>query len=255
MREPTSWKRSWVALLRKDLSGTVNGLRPITVLNTLHKIIAGVIRLCLPPSHKDQAGFTHHNCTWDNIAHLLNLAGRSVAGETQYLIFIDLKRAFPSANMEIAMAALERRGVHMETLNLLREVYDGASDSYTIGDCKFSIKHSGLGIRQGSVEGPSIWNTAFFDTWLCRLEQFINPDGCTPGVGAKAFADDLAIMVTARQVAPLLQLFKQLEEATGTRIHQPKSGFIVIPNNLSFLNVFANLSSPHEDTLSTLLDA
>lgn len=198
---PDIWKVARVALIEKPIKnrGEERSFRPICLLNTIGKLFESVLnnRLRSEISQKNavsdnQYGFCKGKCTIDAIRRVTEVAeeeigkrGNSRNRKICLLITIDIRNAFNSASWRLISHALEEKGISRYLIGII--------ESY-LSDRKISDRSMTAGVPQGSVIGPTLWNV-LYDGVL----RIIALDG----VKLVAYADDLAIIVTARDESEL----------------------------------------------------
>lgn len=146
----------------------------------------------------NQYGFLRGRSTEDAVNRVLETASWAGTGYPQYqhlcaLVTLDVRNAFNSAPWDRIDEALRARDVPPYLVGVLRSYMGDRSLSFVSGDTQTNLSVT-CGVPQGSVLGPTLWNV-FYDG-LLRADM---PDG----VQLVGFADDLAVVATARSTPAL----------------------------------------------------
>lgn len=201
-RFPESLKTARVVLIRKGKKSAMDpsDYRPIRLLNTLGKLIEGVIGKRLrqeleekEPLSRDQYGFMPGKSTIDALQQIKGIVFEE-REKTQRirqhcaLILIDIKNTFNTASWRHIVNELDRRKMSGYLQNIIsdylrnRNIVDEEGEEYEMTG----------GVPQGSIIGPLLWNILYDN--ILRLEM-------PAGVRSIAYADDLAILVKASTTA------------------------------------------------------
>jgi hypothetical protein len=232
---PRTWKVARLVLLPKGKPGTEKRkFRPICLLDTLGKLLEHLIRARLANNLEEkgglsdaQFGFREGLSTVDAFEEVMKVARFANAGtwgRKDYcaLVLIDVENAFNSAPWARVVEAMERRTL----------------DAYLIGLIQSYLTERGLvvtdrervdvvcGVPQGSVLGPVLWNIMY--DGVLSLEVPV-------GVRLVAFADDLAIVGTARTEESLvdcvdraLSMVAEWMKRTGLRLATQKTEAVLL---------------------------
>ena len=214
-----------ILLLKKDhYSGSPKELRPITLLQTIRKLLTSLItkRLTTIINQNNllkghNFGFTAGRSTNDAINIFRNTIDLANIKQKQFFaLLLDVQAAYDTVPEIAIQMSLQRIGAPPSLIQLIQllnkhrsiqiHTAAGLTDSFT----------PTLGLPQGDIISPLLWNI-FYDPLLCELDQ---TDGYTFSDNLKlpkiAFADDLttiaedigAIIQQANIVTSYLDLFQ-----------------------------------------------
>lgn len=215
---PKIWKSARLVLLEKGKTAT---FRPLCLLNVLGKLYEHLLlqrlKLECDELSESQYGFREGKSTIDAVNAVLAVAKaeRTKAfnnrGQT-VLVTLDIRNAFNTVPWPGVIEALRQKNTPPY---LIRVIKSYLHDRSIIVDGK--TVNINTGVPQGSVMGPFLWNV-YYDQILC-VKLLRN-------VQSVAFADDLAIVITAKN-QELLQ-----EMANGTiqviKNHLEKQMFLTL---------------------------
>jgi hypothetical protein len=252
---PRTWKVARLILLSKGKPGTEKRkFRPICLLDTLGKLLEHLIRARLANNLEEKGGLSDAQFgfreglstvnAFEEVMKVARFANAGTWGRKDYcaLVLIDVENAFNSAPWARVVEAMERRTL----------------DAYLIGLIQSYLTERGLvvtnrervqvvcGVPQGSVLGPVLWNIMY--DGVLRVEVPV-------GVRLVAFADDLAIVGTARTEESLvdcvdraLSMVAEWMKRTGLRLANQKTEAVLLvgrrrPRKVKFTEMAFNQPS------------
>ena len=136
---------------------------------------------------------TSHGITHVNEQIIKSLEKKKVCA----LLFIDLKSAFDTVNIDILLTKLEHYGFRGKILELLSSYLHGRQQYVHSGDIDSCLLSVMCGVPQGSVLGPLL-----FIIYINDIDNCNDLENCL-------FADDAALLASARSVKELKQVIRK----------------------------------------------
>lgn len=205
-RFPVEWKRARVVLIPKPGKppGDPSSLRPICLLSTVGKMFERIITNRLVKEleednllSEEQYGFRHGRSTLMAIERIISVAEaeRQKTLKTRgavLVILLDISNAFNSMPWKTIKDALRKKGISP----YLRRVIENYLSERTITwGTEGKEKPMTVGVPQGSVLGPVLWNIAY--------DGVLHLEDLPPGTLTVAYADDLAVVVRGQTASDL----------------------------------------------------
>ncbi|XP_041449542.1 uncharacterized protein LOC121404267 [Drosophila obscura] len=205
---PERWKKQKLVLIPKPGKppGPASSYRPICLIDTAGKLLERVLCSRLTRAITEagdlsphQYGFRKAKSTIDAINRVVDIASTAIAGtrwkgggkEYCLMVTLDIRNAFNTARWSCILRALESFNTPAYLLRMVRTPYfEGRLLLYDTQTGTEQYEVTG-GVPQGSVLGPLFWNVMYDGILRLRLPR---------GVHVVGFADDVAILVVAKEL-------------------------------------------------------
>lgn len=185
----------------------------------------------------EQNGFRPNRSCVDHINTLRIIVEQSVEWRSPlFLLFVDFERAFDTIHRDAIWKALYNVGVPEKIINLIRELYCGASCSVRFkGICsnKFQIN---VGVRQGCVLSPLLFILVLDE--VIRKTNAEATDGIQWRLNQRLcdldYADDICFMSHTLDGAKLkLRSLAQNAAAVGLKINMSKTKLLRLQTTIT----------------------
>ena len=185
---PSNWLRANIVTIykRKGEKSNCSNYRGLSMLDVAGKIFAKVLNQrfsshiaeeILPES---QSGFRADRSTTDMIFLCRQILEKSREQQQQLSLgFIDLKKAFDTVNREMLFAVLQRFGCPPTFLALVRALHSNNRAAVRIGVDTSEAFETSMGVKQGCVLAPLLFNVFLLAVSLLAANEADNP---LPGV-------------------------------------------------------------------------
>ena len=195
---PSAWKVATIIPIPKEAKpSAAKHLRGISLLAMLGKVLEHLLKsrlawllLVFQATRADQTAYSAHRATVHQLLRIVD-AAKGAWRKSCHLIFVsfDISRAFDTVWHAGLVYKLKQLGVVGALLRLFASFLADRGGRVRVGSAESGLFRLELGVPQGSVLGPLLWNVYF---------GFISD--AIDGVGgvdvpSGAFADDLGIWV------------------------------------------------------------
>ncbi|KXZ75771.1 hypothetical protein TcasGA2_TC031700 [Tribolium castaneum] len=193
---PKCWKMGNLVVIPKDSGGDpsdIKNYRPITLLNDLGKIFEKLIRTRLFKStdvfHADnQYGFCVGKSSTDALLFFKNqLQAYNQKYKYTAAVFFDISGAFDNVWYPSIIKSLRQKGVSPHLIRIMKSYVSDRNVIYSYRGI-VNRKNCTKGCPQGSVLGPTLWNTI--------LDEFLRKK-IAPNTETIAYADDIVVITGA----------------------------------------------------------
>ena len=211
----------------KDATAKPN-FRPISVLPSVSKIYERVLKNQITPFFQDKlsvilSGFRECYSTQHALIRILELWRRCLdSSGIVGTILMDLSKAYDCLPHDLLIAKLEAYGFSSDSLQLVCSYLVSRYQRVKIGSCKSSRQKIKIGVPQGSVLGPLLFNIFINDLFAMNLESEI----CN-------FADDNTIFACGNNIQ---EIVIKLENDLGRLLDWfSKNGMIANPEKFQIM--------------------
>lgn len=199
---PDIWKTAIIVPVpKKGLKTNITNYRPISILNTLSKLLERVVHDHLYPIvcrsvPSQQHGFIRGRSTNTNLAVFTNDVLRGMDGGNQVdAIYTDFEKAFDRVDHVILLRKLCELGVNGSLLRWTESYLRNRSQMVVIGGFKSDLVGVPSGVPQGSILGPLLYVAYLYDI-----------DQCFKHARFLMYADDTKIYMTIKDIEDCLKL-------------------------------------------------
>ena len=223
------------SLFKKDDNMSKKNYRPISLLPSIAKIFERLM-------HKQLSEFTERFFSpllggfrqGYNTQHVLlnflqycknSIDNKGLAGA----VFVDLSKAFDCVNHGLLIAKLSAYGLNMDALQLIRSYLSNRQQRVKINSSFSDWKEIKIGVPQGSVLGPLLFNVFINDIfWFANRTKICN------------YADDTTIFACHPD---LDNIIKQLEEDSTVIVKWFSDNFLKLNDDKCHLMIFGGKST------------
>ena len=228
------------SLFKKDDNMSKKNYRPISLLPTIAKIFERLM-------HRQLSEFTARFFSpllggfrqGYNTQHVLlnflqycksSIDNKGLAGA----VFMDLSKAFDCVNHGLLIAKLSAYGLNMDALQLIRSYLSNRQQRVKINSSFSDWKEIKIGVPQGSVLGPLLFNVFVNDIfWFSHRTKICN------------YADDTTIFACHPDLNTIVT---QLEEDSSVLVKWFSDNFLKLNDDKCHLMIFGDEST--ETTIS-----
>ena len=194
-RVPSRWKTALIVPVPKkgDLN-LIQNYRPISLTEPLRKLLEHCllkfINTKIGPSFLTQGGFRTNHCCNDMIIVLQEAALKFKSN--LHTAFLDIRAAYDSVDRRILWRRCRNRGLPLECVDLLKELFDHNSGQVVVGGKRSEPFHIESGVLQGSVLSPCLYSI-FIDDLARELSTMSKVKVGSSVINCILYADDIAL--------------------------------------------------------------
>ena len=172
-------------------SSNPGNYRPISILPLMSKILEKLIHRRLTAHidrnniiHHNQFGFQKHLSTYMPIMILQDFVTKAFEDKEHAVgIFLDLRKAFDTVDIQILLAKLQKYGIRNKAYDIISSYLSQRKQCVKIGQCKSDLTDVSIGVPQGSILGPLL-----FILYINDLPLISNNMTCL------SYADDTSLL-------------------------------------------------------------
>ena len=233
MARPTFCEALIVLLPKKGDLTECKNWRPISLINSDYKIVMALLANRLGPIlHKvigeEQTGFVPGRSIFSAIlAVKAAIMRHRDSSPTGLLLLLDLEKAYDRVNQPFLFAAMERFGLPLSWIGILRVLYGVSKSRALVNGFETAEIHLARGVRQGCPLSPMLFIFAI-EPLACLLRASPDIGGVTIGEDALLkvvlYADDTTILLKNRQELEAAErILTVFERGSGAKINAEKS--------------------------------
>lgn len=208
---PEEWNTSIIyPIYKRGDPKDCNNYRGISLLCTALKVYESIIEkkvrnIVEIQLADEQSGFRPAHSVHDHIFTIQQVIEKTlVNGETVYLGFIDMKKAFDMVNRERIWNSLENKGVNMDIIETIKSLYRTTNNQ--IRTCNLTSQNfvNKQGVRQGGILSPLLFiciiDEVIKESWSQTTKYTIGYYKLQPvKIEACAFADDIVLVAKSER--------------------------------------------------------
>lgn len=171
---PSKWKEAHIVPIHKKGSKSdISNYRPISILNTLGKVLEKIVLSNLYPTvaraiPSHQHGFMKNRSTTTNLCLFMNDILRHMdRGGQVDVVYTDFEKAFDRVDHFILLQKLFALGICGDLYRWIKSYITNRTQAVKIGGSRSNFITITSGVPQGSHLGPLLYNTYLIDINHC----------------------------------------------------------------------------------------
>ena len=236
---PAVWCKGYIIPIFKNGDPLMpSNYRGIAILSALSKLFNRILNDRLSKFICDnnlidqkQIGFRKGSRTSDHMFMLKTLIDVYTRNNGKlFTCFVDFKKAFDSINHQFLLYKLLKAGIGGNFYNVIKDMYvnTGTKLAVRVDDTLTPFFNSYVGVRQGDVLSPTLFNLFINDVIACLDEACDTPKLGSLNISCLLYADDLVLISQSEK--GLQQAVTSLEkycETWGLAINPDKTKIVV----------------------------
>ena len=245
------------SIYKKGDPSKLENYRPIALLQTFYKLLAGMIKNRLSVSlepwiQKTQYGFRPQKSTSQALflaRRLLDIAERQ--GTNMTLVLLDWEKAFDKINQAKLLEVLTRLSVPDTLVRTIHHIYLGAKFRVVRGENHSSYKTQDSGIRQGCPLSPYLFSIVMSAVFQDIKAKLNTPRQLQPITGIHfaevLYADDTLLFGThTHTINKLLKEVQEESEAYNMKLNLGKCINLTLNRNQSSVKFLDGTAVPRK---------
>ena len=204
---PTQWTESiLITIPKKGNLKACENYRTISLISHASKILLRIIQNRIKPRieevlSEEQAGFRKGRSTVEQISNLRIICEKyRNANRTIYHNFIDFKKAFDRVWHGALWHTMNKHKVGASITTLIKKLYESAKSTVLINNSYSQWFTSNVGVRQGCLLSPGLFNLFLERVMTDALEDDTNGIICGGRrINNLRFADDIDIVASTEE--------------------------------------------------------
>jgi len=233
-----------VMIFKKGDTSDLTNYRPISLLNTLYKLLAGMLQKRIEKEvdqyiQPNQYGFRKGKSTTDAVHAIRRVMEYGEkTGNREILVLLDWEKAFDKVTHEALFTALERIGIDPKYIRIIKEIYKNPLFNVKFEGQTSETMRQETGIRQGCPLSPYLFTIVMSVLfWDVKKERELSRklrENRVPGASFDEvlYADDTILISTdTRAINEFLKEIETQGEKIGMKLNKDKTEVIVIGKN------------------------
>ena len=232
---PKFWSEGIITtLFKKGDRASLKDYRPLSLLNSVYKLITGLInnRLLIPVSEligAHQKGFLPGRQIFDNVKEAQCLIDRAAQLDTPlYLLLLDQEKAYDRVDWGFLWRTLNKLNLPTMLIQSIKACYLGATSRVSVNKHLTECIDLQRGVRQGDPLSCLLFNVCIEPLALLILKNENRLLGFRDNIGNRhvvtMYADDTAVVLThPSQWSSFAKCYKTYAQATGAALNVKKT--------------------------------
>ena len=175
---PSTWTKSMIITIHKKGNLQLcNNYRTISLISHGSKVLKIILNRLKPLAEniiaEEQAGFRRGRSTIEQIFNLRILCEKHLQHQRNiYHVFIDFKKAFDRVWHEALWATMTKFNISGKLIETIQSLYENAMSAVLVQRTTGEWFHTSVGVRQGCLLSPTLFNIFLEDIMTHALENF-----------------------------------------------------------------------------------
>ena len=237
-----------VPIFKSGDPSLITNYRPISVLSFFSKVFEKVMYNHIisfmnknDVLYDQQFGFRQKHSTQQTIIMLVDKITRYLdAGDIVISVFLDLKKAFDTADHHILLKKLYVYGIRGKVLKWFHSYLFNRSQYVIYDDMQSETHHVKCGVPQGSIMGPLLFIIYMND--ICNVSKFLY---------TILYADDTCVLLNGKDLNNLIQSMNTELDLLSTWL---KSNKLFLNTHKTFFQLFHRARIKTNNSVNIIVD-